>query len=286
MPSPRIIATYTIGNSDTDDAKRRVGWQLDILRWRGFVDRHIANVLRDGYAGIELHNPFGVLSTEEMLASQAVDARRAGLWWLIADFAEAWKPVVQAGVEVIAYPGSLKLDAKLKTMAVHGGPPFRDYLMNCYQPCVAAGCSLGFDTHHQLPKACWEHVALRRMMTWVQGINPKARGYIEPWPHISDADWFLESNGIMGQLNIWIASHNNLIAREEQDLPRNADVLWPIPDNREVVVHLTRHPTIDTPVPFASWGPAFIRKQLDMGRSVAVAPQDLKAVGMTPRDFV
>ena len=286
MTSPRIIATYTIGNSATDDAKRRVGWNLESLQWSGFVARHVARCRAEGYAAIELHNPFGTKANEEMLASQFNHAKRERLHWLTDGFEEAWKPVVQGGMEVIAYAGSLKLDPEMIELAKSSGPPFREYLMQAYGAMVGAGCSLGFDSHHFLPAQSWEHVALRRMMTWVWGINPAARAYIEPMPHQSDAAWFSQEKGVMSKLNIWLASHNDLIACEERGLPRPPWALDPIPADREIVVHLTRHPTLDTPQPFADWGPDFIRRQLAKGRSVAVPPHDLQALGMTPRDFV
>lgn len=286
MP-PRFIATYTIGNSDTSDAKRRVGWDIERIGWDGFVHRHIARDLRDGFAAIELHNPFGTLANEEMLATQFLDAKRAGLDWLTDGFTEAWSPVVKAGVEVISYPGSLILSDRLNQLAVSGGPRFNNEIMESFRPMCEAGCSLGIDSHHKMPVKHWAHDAFKRVLTWSRIANPKARGYVETYPHKTDAPWFLKpSHAVMANLGVWVMATNDYLRCEYLGQPLPDWPLLPLPVGHEVIVHITGNPSPGVGVPIAEWMPALIRHHVSRGRSIAVPPSDLRALGMKPADFL
>lgn len=282
--TPRFIATYTIGNSDPDDSRRRVGWDLHRIGWGGFVRKHVVADLADGFTAFELHNPFGVLAAEQMLATQYLDAKRAGLTWLTDGFTEAWSTVVQSGVEVIAYPGSLRLSDKLNAMAITGGAAFNNEVMENFRAMCEAGCSIGIDTQHLMPAKHWAHDAFKRILTWSRMKNPKARGYVEPWPHKTDA-WFLRpQQATLAGLGIWIMGTNDYMRAEILGRPLPD---WPLPvgPEHEVIVHCTGNPWDDSR-PFEAWMPALIRHHISRGRSIAVPPSDLRRLGMKPADFL
>lgn len=251
------------------------------------MSRHVARDIRDGFDAIELHNPFGCLANEEMLATQFLDARRAGLDWLTEGFTEAWKPVVNAGIEVIAYPGSLVLSEKLTRMAVTGGPAFNQEVMENFRPMCEAGCSIALDSQHKMPPKHWAHDAFKRVITWSRIANPKARGYVETFPHKTDAPWFFRpAHAVMSGLGVWVMGTNDYLRCEYLGQPLPDWPLLPLPPAHEVIVHITGNPSPDVGVPIANWMPALIRHHVSRGRSIAVPPSDLRALGMKPADFL
>lgn len=145
-PGQRIIHWETIGGSGGSEARRTVGWPIDEIGWSGYVNTRIATLRSYGMERILLHNPFGAaLATEPYYQfDQYIHAQEAGLTWLTNGFVEAWRPVVQSGVEVIAYIGKL-----------FGDPDFENITdLNQYmarvrasiQPLLDAGINIGFDS--------------------------------------------------------------------------------------------------------------------------------------------
>src|SRR5688572_26382369 len=106
-----IIAWQNIGGSDTTVANRGVGWSIKTLGWQGYVNTYIKPQLDWDAKRIILSNPFGTLPDEQMQMDQYLHAQSAGLTWLTNGFTEAWKPIVDSGVEVIAYFGCMEADS-------------------------------------------------------------------------------------------------------------------------------------------------------------------------------
>jgi hypothetical protein len=138
----RVIHWETIGGSGSDDAKRQVGWSLDTIGWQGYVNGRVARLRALGMKRLFLHNPFGVLPNEDFQFDQFIHAQDAGLTWLTNGFASAFRPLMEAGIEVICYIGSTSRDPDFSTLGI------RDYLARVkrsVQPLIDAGCSIGLD---------------------------------------------------------------------------------------------------------------------------------------------
>ena len=144
-PGERIIQWETIGGSNNDDSKRRVGWSIDTQGWQGYVNTRVAQLRALGMKRLFLHNPFGTRSDEPYFQfDQYIHAQEAGLTWLTEGFTQAIKPLVDSGIEVICYIGKL-----------HGDPDFdnltdldqyMDRVMRSLRPMIDAGCSIGLDS--------------------------------------------------------------------------------------------------------------------------------------------
>ena len=192
----RIIVDFIIGWSSSKPAKRNVGWNLSQRGWTGFVSDTVQPVLDQGVKRIILHNPFGAVEGEAMQFDQLLDAQDAGLYWLVEGFVEAWQPVTDSGVEVIAYIGSPRLDNDIKRIdAEHGREAALAYAGRAVAPLLAAGMNIGYDA---------AALAERNSLTHVFGEMLEDRGvrlYIEARP-LAAAD-FWHDNPVMAIESFW-----------------------------------------------------------------------------------
>src|SRR5688500_4845448 len=134
-----IIAWQNIGGSDTNTANRGVGWSIKTLGWQGYVNTYIKPQLAWGAKRIVLSNPFGTLPNEQMRMDQYLHARAAGLTWLTNGFTEAWKPIVDSGVEVIAYFGCMEGDPDFNITN------WQQRFWDSIAPALNAGMSIAMD---------------------------------------------------------------------------------------------------------------------------------------------
>lgn len=143
-PAQRVIQWETIGGATNDASKRRVGWDIDRNGWQGYVNGRVAQLRALGMRRILMHNPFGTLPGEDFQFDQYIHAQEMGLTWLTNGFVQAWKPVTDAGVEVICYIGKLAHDVDFTSLT-----DLQQYMARVkrsLQPMIDAGCSIGLDS--------------------------------------------------------------------------------------------------------------------------------------------
>ncbi len=112
----RVISWFNIGWSGNRPEYRHVGRNLDWLGWQNWVKRDVQPQVDMGVRRILLHNPFGVLPGEIMQLDQYLHAKADAPAFLIDGFVEAWKPITDQGVEVIAYVGCGALDPNFENL--------------------------------------------------------------------------------------------------------------------------------------------------------------------------
>ncbi len=137
-----FVSWFTIGWSGADPAKRHIGRNLDNLGWSGWIERDVLPQIEGGVTRFMLHNPWGVLPGENMQLDQLLHAREAGLDFVTQGFVEAWKPITDAGVEVIAYVGSGLDDPDFDGL---GWWDWRQRAMDSVRLMVDAGMSIALD---------------------------------------------------------------------------------------------------------------------------------------------
>ena len=182
-----LIATITIGGGSADAATRFTGYGIASKGWQPFVAKNIAPVVewfkRNGLRPrFELRNPFGLGAGGAMQFDQAIHASIATPQ-LAFDYVTAWKPIIDAGAEVIAYLGrfaSCPMDRVMDAMAVP----------------LAAGCSIGFDSAGVIPQGTPAEMVLRSLGGF--------RKYVEPRPFRNWSDCN-------------VISHNGYFTRSDPD---------------------------------------------------------------------
>lgn len=286
---PQLVGSFTIGNSDTSEADRRVGQGIKQTGWSGFVAGVVQQAIDDGFKRFSLHNPFGTLAGQQMLASQYLHAKAANLPWLTDGFVEAWQPITKR-FEVIAYQGSIKEDPSFKQEWEAGLVPFAGYVKSCYQPVIDAGMSVAFDAHIDLPIGNHAIAAARFV-----GQDTKRPCYFEPGPAAGDYHWFKAG------CNVWIANDNSSIVQNWRE-PWQLD---PLPSTTETILQLSMAPAdiirgekYNAPKEYVElwegcewenypqWIGRFVRYHIDKGRSVAVNPRDFARFGLKVKDVV
>lgn len=284
---PRLIASSTIGNSDTHDENRRVDQGLKDGHWHGFVDGVVQTSIDNGFERHALHNPFGTLAGQQMKAGQYLEAKAAGLTWLTDGFVEAWKPIT-ARFEVIAYQGSIKHDATFEQEWRAGSRSFAAYVRSAYQPIIDAGMVPAFDAHQHLSYGHWA-IAAHRYVTQMT----KGKGYFEPGPANGDWHWFKSG------CHIWIANDNSTIVHEREEDWQ----LKPVPDGTETVLQLCMAPgdiirgeKYNVPAEYMelwegcewhnypTWIRRFCQYHFERGRTVAVNPRNFHQHGLKVKD--
>lgn len=142
--SQRLVHWEQIGGSTVNDAVRNVGWSMHQVGWQGYVDGRFAQLQQMGVKRIFLHNPFGILNSEPYFQfDQYIHAQEAGLTWLTEGFVEAWRPITQQGVEVIAYIGTMFSDPDFVGLS---DDQFIDRVVRSLRPLIDAGMSVGLDS--------------------------------------------------------------------------------------------------------------------------------------------
>lgn len=175
----------------------------------------LGQILSRGYQRILLHNPFGqtpyttfpdgCIESGQMIFSQYLQAV-SSTPWLVNNFVETWKPVVESGIEVIAYigsPDSYSPDAgngDCEQMALIGQPS--EWWVRsdqALQPLIDSGMSIAFDAAVGTSKDSY---------TYRLAESLRARGvrvYVESVPEARNPHWatypFIMSNSQWSWLN-------------------------------------------------------------------------------------
>ncbi len=193
----RFVAHFPIGNSSSNGATHRVGWNLSREGWAGFVEKIVIPQVDAGVRRVMLHNPFGHRPGVVMQFDQYLEAEEAGLTWLTQGFAEAWRPLIEGGVDVIAYVGSPAHDERAQVFEAAGDVAgFDVYAQRCLQPLLDAGVAIAFDSAAIEEKDTFTF----RIAEWTR--SQGVRTYIEPRPRAYLPHWF--DYGIVTIYPFWL----------------------------------------------------------------------------------
>lgn len=235
IAADRIVHWETIGGSTVNDADRNVGWSIKQTGWAGFVNARVRELQNLGVKRLFLHNPFGTLNNDPYFQfDQYIHAQEAGLTWLTNGFAEAWRPVTQAGNEVIAYIGTMSfIGQQDPDFANLTDAQFVDRVMRSIRPLIDAGMSIGLDT------IVGEHVTSRPYMVAEALRNSGVRVYAENRPP-SDYPWWHDFGGVY---------YNRGYVR---DTPELNPALWWAASNSQLKGEIIRY-TGDAPAGYSFW---------------------------------
>lgn len=251
----RIVVDFIIGWSASNPETRNIGQGLPNSGWRGFVQTRVHAVLATGVRRIILHNPFGTMAGEPMQFDQYLQARNADLPWLTQEFVESWKPVTDAGIEVIAYIGSPRLDNDLKRILESSGhEAAMDYARRCVGPFLAAGMNIGYDAAAMAERGSFTHT----FGEWME--EQGARLYIEARP--AKAATFWHDNPVICLNRFW----------KRSDPDRHDDSKWAASNDvlTGEIIRLIRHRPGQDEATTASWLPQAVSDVLAEGHTVAV----------------
>lgn len=184
-PTGSLAVDFVIGNSHPDPRRRMIGWNILGKGWVGFIERFVRPYTDAGVARIVLHNPFGTLPDENMMMDQFLFARDiAGLRRVTNGFPEAWRPIVEEGVEVIAYLGCPMTSKEARRIDEEDG---RDaglaYCLSALQPVLDAKMTIALDA---------AVLASADSLTYALADELKRRGvkvYVEAWPSKDSVHW-------------------------------------------------------------------------------------------------
>ena len=209
-----------VGGSGVNPKVRNIGGQLPYVGWETFVKRKIEPLIKwagkdeNGHprARFWLHNPWGLTLEEKVMrADQYLLARKAGLNLVTQRFVEAWKPITQEDIEVVAYLGKLN---DQESMGKLTGSDWFNRAFLSYQLPIQAGMSIGFDsfTGEQISKENYFRKLIESL-----GI----RTYIEPRPRKDQT--FLYSANIMSIDSFWKRSDPDLY-KDSKHMARTSDL--------------------------------------------------------------
>lgn len=153
MGLERFISYWGIGSA-SPAINRGLQFVTKETGWKGFVDTYIVPQRKLGISRFLLYMPFG---QEEKLRTQVVNGKpfdtrlrfdqyqqavKAGLTYITTGFADAIRPLVDDGCQVIAYTGTLGGAPELERRKWDR----KQFLDDCLAPFKAANCDLAFDS--------------------------------------------------------------------------------------------------------------------------------------------
>ncbi|MBL9122766.1 MAG: hypothetical protein JNG90_03980 [Planctomycetaceae bacterium] len=189
----RIIGYFGI-SSGSDSSRRYVQFVTPQTGWQGFVNTQLKPIIAQGVRRFLLWMPHGreARPRKQLMGNRWVEtslrfdayslARKSTANnWFTQGFAEAIYPITQAGVEIIAYVGTL-----------HGAPEFDSLsagqakweAMKAIAPLIDARCSIALDT--SIYSKPGHYVYDFAQMLKQSGY----KYYIEPTPHVDGPHWF------------------------------------------------------------------------------------------------
>ena len=189
----RIIGYFGIA-SGSDTTRRFVQFVEPKGGWQGFVNAQIKPLISQGIRRFLLWMPHGReaqarqqfmgkrwITTTLRFDSYALARKNPFNSWFTQGFAEAFYPITQSGVEVIAYVGTL-----------HGAPEFDSLgagqakweAMKAISPIIDARCSIALDTSIFSKPGHYVY-------DFAQTLKQSGyKYYIEPTPHVDGQHWF------------------------------------------------------------------------------------------------
>jgi len=150
--TPEQVAIYfPVAHSARDESRRNVKYDLEKPDgWKRFVATSVQPILDTGVKTIQLHNPGGHKLTEKNMRFRQFSLAQEEGFDFINDFTEAFKPIVDSGVRVIAYVGSPDDMDRLRGEAWQKAPPeelagLPQLVVREFRHIRAAGVCLGLD---------------------------------------------------------------------------------------------------------------------------------------------
>jgi hypothetical protein len=187
-PRDRVVAHYSIGYSASNPETRMVRSDLIERGWEDFVATQIEPALDAGFQRIMLHNPFGIQVDSETGETQIMQfeqyqAAQQELPALAEGFVEAWQPITERGVEVIAYFGAPHNSPAMQALE-SDMDAWWDRAWEALQPALDAGMSIGID--NSAPRLASSPTFLLAEALRERGV----RVYTEARPHNTNPLWF------------------------------------------------------------------------------------------------
>lgn len=242
----QLVDYFLIGWSSSNAADRFVSQTMLGNGWGAFIQQSVQPDINWGVRRIELHNPFGVTSgTGYFSASQFLEAQADGLTWLTDDFVQAWQPITQSGVEVVAYIGNPDYDPSLHAL-VWDPAAWNARFDASIAPLVQAGMSIAFDYGQAFTPGDLYNQALDRLKA--EGVkvyleNRPAEGLPYNWqfPIIAMEPGWDGTNPYVDPAQDWAAKNSELgggsVVRLLQNLPAGgswSDKSWLLSDLQSI----------------------------------------------------
>jgi len=259
-----IISQLQIGWSSSVAADRNVGWNIKAEGWQGFVNRYVQPAIAWGATRILLINPFGTKANEPMQLDQFLHAQQEGLTWLTQGFVQAWKPIIDSGIEVIGYVGTMENDSNFTSSN------WQTRFWASLKPLLDAGMSIGLD-------GAGAAAATTKTGQGVQLLRAQgAEVYVEPRPAVTNTA--VHRLGVITTEDFWDRSNPE----------RYPDSAWAATDAmiRGEVIRLLSGPPAGKSWAEPSWYPAYMRDILAQGNSAAIGIDLLIHLGVSLEELL
>ncbi len=153
--------------------------------WTWFVNNYVQPQINWGVKRFILFEPFGDDSSiGPQRFDELIHTTEAGNGWVDDNFVEAWKPITDQGVEVIAYMGKLYEDPDFT--ALEGDQNAWDERFDAsIAPVLASGMSIGLDASSGAPADSTTYTAALRLLNEYK----VKKVYIEDRPNIGFNHW-------------------------------------------------------------------------------------------------
>ncbi|MGB0767720.1 MAG: hypothetical protein ACPGYV_08410, partial [Phycisphaeraceae bacterium] len=195
-----------------------VGRGIKQRGWRNLIEHLFAPQIAWGVRRVMLHNPFGTASLAgPMPFDQYLEAKAAGIGWLVDDFVSEWRRVVNGGysdgepVEVIGYIGSITTDPSMKRLVDSGNlDAWRERAEQSIAPLIEAGMSIGFDAGSRIDA---DHPAYELLLDLRQR---NVIVYIETYPTLERPHLFKFPVIAMERFNSVVQRHQYKFPRKHE----------------------------------------------------------------------
>jgi hypothetical protein len=206
---------------------------------------------------------------EIMQLDQLLHAHDAGLEWVDRDFVETWKPITEAGIEVIAYFGDANGDPdfqKLIDPATHSKAWF-DRFFTSIKPALDAGMSIGLDGSATISEDSLVYQAICRL----RAMNVPV--YVEPRPN-KNFRWAINFPVISVDA-FWHLSN---------PAENNGAIPWAVRNDEMTndVIRFVQTPPAGKDWNKRDWFPVTIRQILAEGHTAAINFNSLMRDGVDP----
>lgn len=147
-PEKRFISYWNIAHSSSNESRRLVGQGFANSSaqgpyWPWFVETKVQPLIEKGFTRFHIHNPFGLHTGEIMSFDQYLDAS-VEVPLLVENFTQAWKPITDAGYEVVGYFGSPHNDPD--QVALKGNmTAWWERAWQCLEPFLDTNMTIGLD---------------------------------------------------------------------------------------------------------------------------------------------
>ena len=267
----QLVDYLLIGGGSSNAANRYVDQAALGNGWGPYTHRVVKPDIDWGVQRILLDNPFGVMANGYFQADQFLQAQSAGLTWLTDDFVQAWRPVAQSGVEVIAYIGNP--DAESTFQALTSDPAAWNARFDAsVAPFVQAGISIAFDLGQRFSPGDLFNQALDQLKgegvkVYLENRPTEYTSYNWQFPIIAVQPGWVSTNPYMDSTQWWAAKNS--------ELPGGGDV-----------VRLLQWPPTGESWSDKTWLVSDLQSVFQDGDSAGVSISTLRADGLTLDDVL